>query len=217
MPPANFIDLSGRVFGLLTVIGRNPVSLKRHNAVFARWDCRCACGKTVAVLTNNLKTGHTQSCGCRQPEVARITNTTHGHTTHGKVSPEYQRWLRTLDRCYNPKNCGFHNYGGRNIHVFPLWRIAFQPYCDYLHSIGFSGAPGQSVDRIDNNGHYEPGNLRVTNHKGQMRNTRTNRLVTAFGQTLCVAEWAERTGINYATLYNRLYSYHWTPERALTP
>jgi len=208
-----FQDLTNFTFGRLTVIGRNPVNTKRGNV---RWDCACGCGNCVTVVGGHLKSEHTKSCGCWIIEANRLIHTTHGHRANGIVSTEYKRWECMIKRCYDPKHPQFHRYGGRDIKVFRPWRLAFEPYLAFIRSIGFTGAKGQTLDRINNDHGYGPDNLRVTDAKGQNRNTSRNRLVTAFGQTLCVAEWAERTGINYTTLYHRLYSYHWTPERAFS-
>jgi len=206
------IDLTGRTFGRLTVIGRNAVNSKLGQA---RWNCRCVCGKTVTVWGMSLRSGNTQSCGCWNQEVTKRVKTTHGHTTKGNHSSEYRRWQKMKRRCYCTTCSEFKYYGARGIHVCDQWLNSFETYLAFIRSIGFTGAPGQELDRIDNNGNYEPGNLRVTDHKTNCRNTRTNRPVTAFGETLCLSEWAEKAGLNAATLRNRLFRNHWPAERAL--
>jgi hypothetical protein len=207
-----FIDLTGKVFGRLTVLGRNPQNHKRG----ARWDCQCVCGKLLTVIGESLRSGNTCSCGCWRKEVTRNRRTLHGQYSQGRRTTEIVRWKRAVSRCHNPKDRDFHRWGGRGISFCDAWRHDFIAYRDYIRSIGFTGEPGQTLDRINNDGNYQPGNLRVTDAAGQSRNRRDNRLITAFGETHCVAEWAERTGISYAVLLTRLGRLHWTPERALT-
>lgn len=118
-------------------------------------------------------------------------------------------------RCYNPKDKDFHRWGGRGIRVCDAWRSSFEAYLAYLRSLGFTGAKGQEVDRIDNDGHYEPGNLRITNAVSQARNRRSNRWISAFGQTRLQVEWSDITGLSQTIIYARLKR-QWLPEDALT-
>jgi hypothetical protein len=212
MPSHNFIDLTGRCFFRLTVVGRNP-----QNAIDGRtrWNCVCACGTAVTVLSRDLISGKTKSCGCWNRESSRLRGLKHGHAPGGKRSTELGRWSEMIQRCYNPNHKLAKHYFLRGIRVCDEWRNSFEAYLAHIRSIGFTGAPGQSLDRIDNNGHYEPGNLRVTDQKGQCRNKTNNRLVEAFGERLCVTEWAERTGVNQDTIRSRIER-GWLPERALS-
>jgi hypothetical protein len=133
------------------------------------------------------------------------------------MTPEYRMWNTMLERCYNPNSSDAKDYRDRGIRVFPPWRKSFVAYRDYIRTVlGPRPGPGFSIDRIDNNGHYEPGNLRWADWKTQNRNSRWNHRVTAFGQSLCIAEWAEKTGLNQGTLWNRLVRNLWPPERALS-
>jgi len=92
---------------------------------------------------------------------------------------------------------------------------SFETYLSYLRSIGFTDAKGQEVDRINNDGNYEPGNLRITNRKGQMQNTRSNVFLSAFGKRLCLEQWATETGIQSSTIRRRL-DLGWVTELALS-
>jgi hypothetical protein len=208
-----FIDLTGQTFGRLTVLRRNP---QNTPAGASRFDCLCVCGNRITTAAYRLKLGMTKSCGCLQRELTRLRHTTHGHAGRGRQTSEWARWQHMIGRCHHPKNADYDHYGGRGIGVCDEWRKSFAAYLAYIRSIGFTGAKGQELDRIDNDGNYEPGNLRVTDRKGQCRNKRNNRTLTAFGQTCCLSEWGEQTGIKSNTIQARLARSHWPVEKALT-
>lgn len=127
---------------------------------------------------------------------------THGHNGKFGASPEYQTWNRMIQRCHNPKHTSFNLYGGRGIQVCPEWRASFQAFLDH---VGPKPGKGFSLDRFpNNNGNYEPGNVRWATPMDQARNTRRNKFVTHEGETLCVAEWAKRLGINANSVFKRL-------------
>jgi len=134
----------------------------------------------------------------------------HGHAVHGKASREYASWMKMIARCTNPRGDSYHLYGGRGIRVCARWRESFEAF---LYDMGPRPA-GTSIDRIDNNGHYEPGNCRWASEREQHRNTRRNRFLTWRGETLCLADWAARVGLCPKVLGARLRS-GWTVERAL--
>ena len=122
----------------------------------------------------------------------------HHNATHGCTgTPTYRAWQDMIQRCYNPRRTRYPMYGGRGITVCQRWRESFEAF---LKDMGTSPSPRHSIDRIDNNGNYEPGNLRWATAKEQSRNQRRNRVLTYQGETLCIAEWAERLGVAYATL-----------------
>lgn len=124
---------------------------------------------------------------------------------------EYRAWLGAKSRCYNPKTPHFHNYGGRGIYMADEWRHNFKRF---YADMGPQPV-GKSLDRIDNNGPYGPGNCRWATHLEQCRNTRANRRLTFNGLTQTATDWADHVGLRKTTLMERLYK-GWTVERALT-
>lgn len=133
--------------------------------------------------------------------------------THGCAkSTEYTAWTHMIERCYSPNNKHFSDYGGRGIIVCEQWKSSF---ANFLADVGLKPSPRHSLDRIDNNGHYEPGNVRWATKTDQTRNRRSTRLVTYQNRTQCLWAWSEELGKNYQTLYFRLNS-GWTVERAFT-
>lgn len=127
--------------------------------------------------------------------------------------PEYGVWCRMIDRCYNPNIPSFSNYGGRGIIVCERWRHDFAAF---LADVGPRPSPAHSIDRIDNDGNYEPGNVRWATKHQQMRNTRFNVVIEWRGEKRCLFEWAVILGINAYTLHARLRRRGWTIERAMT-
>lgn len=138
----------------------------------------------------------------------------HGYYANGGPTPEYQALVSLIARCEDQKNKRYKDYGGRGVTVCERWRNSPQAF---LADVGQRPSPKHSLDRYPNvNGNYEPGNVRWATSKEQNRNMRTNRLVTAFGETLCLAEWAERYGVNRWTLDRRIVRRGMDPELALT-
>lgn len=125
----------------------------------------------------------------------------HGESLRNQVTPEYKAWKDIIQRCTNPKNKRWDCYGGRGIKICHEWR---QSYKSFLAHVGRRPSPKHSIDRIDNNGHYEPGNVRWTTHTQQLRNMRRNRFITYLGRTLCLQEWANEMGMAHQTLSQRL-------------
>lgn len=154
------IDLIGQRFGMLAVTGRWPINAEDGTAV---WECRCDCGNSKLVRGKNLRRGLSQSCGCQMwPQ-------THGHAPHASCSKEYTAWKMMRRRCYNERADNFPRYGGRGIRVCDAWRESFQAFLD---DVGFAPSPKHSIDRIDVNGNYEPGNVRWATPVEQSRNQR---------------------------------------------
>jgi len=175
------------------------------------WDCICACGNEVPrVAAGNLRNGHTRSCGCAKFGV----HVTHGESISTDLSPEYTTWQGMLSRCYNPENKGFKHYGGRGIKVADVWRH------DYVAFLKYMGRrpEGHSIDRFpDNDGNYEPGNVRWATRQQQNENKRSVRLVTFQGERLTVAQWAARLGLKPKTLFSRLFVRRMPLARAMRP
>lgn len=138
----------------------------------------------------------------------------HGHFRNRKQSPEYRSWRSMLNRCYREKNANYKHYGGRGIMVCERWRSSFS---EFLSDMG-SRPDRHSLERVDCNGNYNPGNCVWVDLSRQSRNTRANRMLTYRGVTKCMADWADITqerGISYTTLRRRL-RLGWSVERAMT-
>jgi len=136
----------------------------------------------------------------------------HGCSHRGRETPEYRTWKDIKKRCYDTHCIGYHDYGARGINVCERWRENFPAF---LADMGQKPTPEHSIDRIDNNGNYEPGNCRWATRKVQNRNKGNNRIIEFNGHAKSLAEWAEELGMNYMTLYNRL-RLGWSVERAFT-
>lgn len=155
-------DLDGKKFGKLQVLGFSRIK-DRH----AAWLCLCDCGITKEVLGLNLRRGHAKSCGCITKEQLK----THGYSRKSIYKQEYQAWQGMIQRCTNEKNPAYKNYGGRGIKVCAEWRYDFPKF---LADMGPKPDPVYSLDRIDNDGNYEPTNCRWAEKSVQSKNRRTS-------------------------------------------
>lgn len=169
-------DLTGRVFSRLTVL-RRAGSAKHGTSV---WECRCVCGASVKVRSDVLRAGTTRSCGCLQLEGLRVrirelhSRSAHVHKKHGAAprsgsSSEYQSWLHLKQRCGNHKHRAYKYYGGRGITVCDRWKNSFEAF---LADMGPKPSLRHSIDRINNDGNYEPGNCRWATKVEQRQNQR---------------------------------------------
>jgi hypothetical protein len=158
-------DIIGQRFGRLVVLGREPN--RRDNRTL--WLARCDCGAEKVVVGHQLRSGSTTSCGCLHSEDLAERNRV--NATHGlRNSPLYNTWKNMIDRCVNPKNKRWENYGGRGIAVCDRWSDSVTDFHnDILAEIGPRPA-GKSIDRKDNDGNYEPGNVRWATPKEQRNN-----------------------------------------------
>lgn len=160
------IDLSGQVFGRLTVLSRATVRLK-GNAV---WVCRCSCGTEKEVRGTHLRNGDVKSCGCARGMSGR--SNLKSRSTHGMTGTStHNAWRSLKSRCENPNSDDYAEYGGRGIKVCERW----QSFGNFLADMGVRPL-GTSIDRVDVNGNYEPGNCRWATATEQSRNRRSCRL-----------------------------------------
>ena len=208
-------DMTGFVSGRLTAIRQVPaIGATNH----ARWLCRCECGKTKEVRASHLRTGNIQSCGClsldsekRRIAVAKAI-TKHGQATKGRRSREYYSWVGMIQRCTNPNEPQWHDYGGRGITVHPEWRASFKAFFEH---VGPKPTPKHTLDRIDNERGYEPGNVRWATRREQLLNKRTTVYLEHDGRRLRAVEWAEITGLSIDVIRTRIQR-GWDVSRALT-
>lgn len=194
-------DLSGQAFGLLTVIRH---ILKPPSA--PRWAyyvvCRCTCGRTIEALRLNVVAARTTSCGCIRKSGTYMAALRRANLRHGQhATPGYRAWRGAKTRCFNRKDRKYPDYGGRGITVCAAWRDSFEAF---FRDMGPRPSPLHSLDRIDSDGHYEPGNCRWATLDVQNNNRRNVRRVLVNGERLALADAARRLGVEYAALKSRL-------------
>jgi hypothetical protein len=198
------LKLEGLHFERLFVLHRS--SAKGQGRV--KFLCKCDCGNLVEILSDQLKSGKTKSCGCLQKERASQSNKTHGLSR----TPEYIAWKDMISRCCNENNQYYYNYGGRGIKVCDRWSEVE----NFIEDMGLRLGKNYELDRIENNGNYEPGNCRWTTRIVNMRNKRTNLVIEFNGESKTASEWSEVTGIACNVIANRISRYGWSVEKALT-
>lgn len=195
-----FDDLTGQRFNHLTVI--NYVGRKNNNSI---WKCQCDCGNIVEVRLSNLKSGKTKACGCL------MKNGWGNGKTHGlSKSRPFKIWQEMKSRCNNPNYTYYKNYGARGIKVCFEWKD-FVNFYDWAMSNGY--ADDLTLDRIDNNGNYEPSNCRWVNRKCQANNTRRNHFLEYQGQIKTIANWSDTFNVPYSNIYTYLQRHNWNIEQ----
>lgn len=183
-------DLSNQRFGYLVAksIDKNP------NNKRIKWICQCDCGNICVVSSNDLRTGHTSSCGCKKFEPS--------HIKHGKRNTRiYHTWRSMKDRCYNIYCKEYLHYGGRGITVCPEWKDDFQAFYNWALSNGYSD--DLTIDRIDVNGNYEPSNCRWATVKEQSINKRGTVKITIKNTCKPLKQWCNEFDFPYALAYGR--------------
>lgn len=203
-------DITGQRFGNLIVLG--VVGSGRGKD--AKWNVRCDCGveKTVS---RKIREGKIKSCGCLRRDRMRTMvgnrHPKHGGARRGNLHPLYATWSGMKDRCLNLNSHAFEDYGARGIKICDRW-MKFE---NFLADMG-DKPTGTSIDRIDVNGNYEPGNCRWATAQVQGANTRRARIIELKGESRCISDWARRTGLSPITITRRLNA-GFSPEKILEP
>ena len=190
---SKLLDLSGQRFGRLVALDYERAGKRTY------WRCMCDSGTEHRVETNNLRRGKSRSCGCLGAELASERNSTH----HRSGTQLYRAWASMKRRCNVPACNSYPDYGGRGITVCERWETSFE---SFMADMGEPPTAEHSIDRIDVNGNYEPGNCRWATNKQQSRNKRNNRLFSHEGRTATLIEWAETSGVPLITIRKRLQS-----------
>lgn len=185
------IDLHGGRFGRLTVLSRAG-SYKKGNIV---WLCRCDCGNELPVLGQRLRVGKTRSCGCLNKELIKQRLTIHGKTG----CRLFRIWAGIKTRCLNHNARMWPRYGGRGVSICAQWLESFSAFEEWAISAGY--ADNLSIDRIDNDGNYEPSNCRWATKKQQARNTSRN---VRFDDGSLVIDAADASHVKMATVRTRV-------------
>jgi hypothetical protein len=203
-------SLIGQSFGRLIV---ESVTGKKSNG-HALMGCQCKCGNFKIVAIHSLLQGHSKSCGCLRREMTAAKNverTTHGHSRGGICSSEYKTWCGMIQRCHNPNDKSYPDYGQRGIRVYQQWRESFEKF---IADMGLKPSRFHSIDRIHNDGNYEPGNCRWATDEEQGRNRSVNHVIECRGKAHTLIEWSEITGLTPDCIAKR-FKYGWSAERAL--
>lgn len=185
-------DLTGRRFGKLVVVGFAGVARKPNGHTRKMWSCRCDCGEGATSAGEDMKSGHTTSCGCVIPEASRRSATTHGLSS----TPLYHVWSTMLARCQNRRNKAYKHYGGRGIAVCDRW-LSFNNFYDDM-SAGY--CPGVWLDRVNNNGAYCRENCRWATPRQQNNNRRDNAMLELNGERRSLTEWSRMLNLPVSRL-----------------
>ena len=198
-----FINLIGKKFGKLIVIDR----AKNSEDGRRRWKCKCECGNITILQTNALRRGNTKSCGC----LRKMKNEKNPNYKHGKRNTKlYYIWQGMKQRCYDTKSVKYHNYGKRGIKVCDEWKNDFMSFYNWALKNGFcefKNRKEQTLDRINNNGNYEPNNCRWVTQSENCRNRNNNKILVKDGISKTIAEWCEELGLNQRTVSKRAQKY----------
>lgn len=199
---------SGDKFGFLTIIDFDiKIGYKKY------YKCLCQCGNIKSIIRGSLLNGHTKSCGCHKIPLKHNMSFT----------DEYQSWGGMIQRCNNPNNKAYKDYGGRGIKVCKRWRESFE---EFYKDMG-DRPENLTLDRINNNLNYSCGkceeclnnnwkiNCRWATDKIQSRNKRQTRLFTFNGKTQCLKDWAKEYNLKYNTIIHRLNTLKWNFEKSL--
>jgi len=202
-------NLIAHRFGRLTVVQRDGFDRSGK----PMWRCRCACGGTARANRFTLVSGHTQSCGCYRRERLRAASLKHGGAVGNRRSPELEAYSKMHTRCDDPRDKRYADWGGRGIRVCARWSGP-DGFKHFLADMGPRPSTGYSIDRVDNDGPYEPANCRWATAIEQRRNNSYNWRMTLDGVTRTISEWCELYAMPRDTVRYRIKR-GWSSRRAL--
>jgi hypothetical protein len=191
-------DLLRQRFGLLKVVRRAPSDTRYGNAI---WLCRCCCGREVPVRGDHLVQGRRKTCGFSgcSPSL------------HSIATKEYALWAAAKRRCFSKKDSNYSYYGGRGISMCARWKNSFE---NFISDMRPRPSSKHTLDRIDNNGNYEPTNCRWATRKEQLRNTRVTIFVEHEGKRIALADLVQQVGVSMAMVRYRI-QHGWELDDAL--
>lgn len=198
-------QLLGQVFGKLSVL--ECAGLNKFDQI--TWLCQCECGNQIVVRTSALTCGESRSCGCGRSEAAKKQFSIHGLYEH----PLYAIWSAMKERCYNPKHPSFHRYGDRGIRVCENWLGNFELFYNWALINGYQS--GLTLERIDNDGNYDPGNCKWATYHEQAQNKSSNRInrdqvALIRTDTRVNSEIAKDYGVNESTISRIKARFTWS-------
>ena len=196
-----FIDLTGKRFGMLTVMERVPVEVCSGRNQGVLWICKCDCGKTTKMRAGELKRRILPNCGCYLHNF-RVKGGKK-NKKHGKKNTRlYGIYMNMKARCNNPNEDNYFRYGGRGIKVCDEWLNDFMNFYTWSMKNGYQD--NLTIDRINNDGDYEPSNCRWATTKQQANNRRTNKFIEYNGETHTISEWSDILNIPKHKMYKQI-------------
>lgn len=193
-------DLTGKKFGKLTVIGLDESRQTRKTY----WICQCECGGIKSARSDSLLCGAIKSCGCMKKEQDKL-NLTANHSHKQSGTRLYKIWQGMKKRCNDKNTACYDRYGGRGIKVCEEWNNSFEPFFEWAMNNGYSEE--LAIDRIDNNGNYEPNNCKWSTNQEQCNNRRSNIKITIGNATKTLTEWCNIFEVDYNTVFSRYQRY----------
>lgn len=203
--PRKIKDISGCKSGKLTALQYVETLVSPSGTRRDMWLCLCECGVKKVFDGWKVRSGRVKSCGCNRFYAQRGERTQESY-------PEYACWKSMLQRCRDSGLPAYKNYGGRGIKVCEAW---VKDFYRFLKDVGERPSPYHSLNRIDNEGDYAPGNVEWATTKEQLRNTRVNLVINFKGREQCLAAWCEELNLNYHTIWRRIKKLGWDPVRAI--
>jgi len=189
--------LIGKKYGMLKVLN-DELYIQYKSGRCKKGLFKCDCGNIKEIRFSSVSTGVTTSCGCKQSRLLSEKNTVHGLSKH----PLYKKWLSIKNRCYIKSNIEYKNYGGRSIEICKEWKNNFKNFYDWSILNGYVSS--LTIDRINNDGNYEPSNCRYVDLKSQQNNKRNNFYITFNGDKKTLSEWSDISGVNSNTIRGRI-------------